>query len=264
MTPRELLEEGRLAAAIEQLGQEVKAHPGDGRRRTFLFELLCFAGDYDRAERQLDVIGHQSESAEIGVDIYRKILTAERARMRLFTEGAMPAFMMEPPAYAALHLEAIECVRKGQPGHARALLEQAETSRPRVRGRADDRSFDDFRDGDDRFGPFLEVILAEKYAWVPVEQIERLQIAPPKMLRDLLWTIARLECRNGPRGEVFLPVLYPASSAESDDRVRLGRMTDWKDAGDGFAVGVGQRLFVIGGEDHPLLEVRSIEFGGAN
>jgi type VI secretion system protein ImpE len=263
MTPRELLDAGKLSAAIEQLGQEVKAHPADGRRRTFLFELLCFAGDYDRAERQLDVIGHQSDSAEIGVDIYRKILAAEKARTRVFGDGGMPAFMMEPPAYAALHLEAIDRLRKNQPAQARTLLEQSEASRPRVKGRVADQPFSDFRDSDDRFGPFLEVILADKYTWVPVEQIERLQIAPPRMLRDLLWTIARLDCRNGPRGEVFLPVLYPASSAQSDDAVRLGRMTDWNDAGDGFAVGVGQRLFVVGDEDRAMLDLRTIEFEAA-
>lgn len=54
MQAKELLDAGRLTAAIEQLGQEVKARPADTQRRTFLFELLCFAGEYDRAKRQLD------------------------------------------------------------------------------------------------------------------------------------------------------------------------------------------------------------------
>jgi type VI secretion system protein ImpE len=260
MTARELLDAGKLSPAIEQLGQEVKAHPADVRGRTFLFELLCFAGDYDRAERQLDVIGHQSESAEIGVDVYRKVITAERARARLFLEGGMPAFMMEPPTYAALHLEAIDQLRSNRPGEARTLLEQAERSRPRVKGKLGDQAFSDLRDSDDRIGPFLEVILGDQYTWVPFEQIERLEITKPKMLRDLLWNLARLECRNGPRGEVVLPVLYPGSNQHADDRVRLGRLTEWVDAGDGFPIGVGQRLFVVDGEDHAMLEMQTLEF----
>ena len=74
MTAEELLKAGHLSAAVEQLNQEVRSRPTDIQRRTFLFELLCFAGDYQRAERQLDVLGHQSATAEIGVQVYRHIL----------------------------------------------------------------------------------------------------------------------------------------------------------------------------------------------
>jgi protein involved in temperature-dependent protein secretion len=60
MTAEELLKDGQLSAAVEQLNQEVRSRPTDIQRRTFLFELLCFAGDCQRAERQLDVLGHQT------------------------------------------------------------------------------------------------------------------------------------------------------------------------------------------------------------
>ena len=65
MTAKELLDAGKLSAAIEQLNKEVKARPADGRLRIFLFELVCFAGDYQRADRQLEVIGHQITSAKL-------------------------------------------------------------------------------------------------------------------------------------------------------------------------------------------------------
>src|SRR5262245_54915497 len=55
MHAKELLDAGHLTAAIEQLTQEVRAHPTDVRQRIFLFELLCFTGDYQRAARPLDV-----------------------------------------------------------------------------------------------------------------------------------------------------------------------------------------------------------------
>jgi type VI secretion system protein ImpE len=59
-TAKELLDAGKLAGAIEAATAEVKANPTDVPRRTTLFELLCFAGDWDRAEKQIDVIGQQS------------------------------------------------------------------------------------------------------------------------------------------------------------------------------------------------------------
>ena len=47
---RELYAAGRLDAAIETLGAELRDNPTDAQRRVFLFELLAFAGQYDRAE----------------------------------------------------------------------------------------------------------------------------------------------------------------------------------------------------------------------
>ena len=56
MTAAELLRTGRLDDAIRTLGDELKASPLDTQRRSFLFELLCFAGQYDRAEKQLGIL----------------------------------------------------------------------------------------------------------------------------------------------------------------------------------------------------------------
>jgi type VI secretion system protein ImpE len=260
MKAKALLDAGHLSAAIEQLNQEVKSHPTDSRQRTFLFELLCFAGDYQRAERQLDIIGQQQATAEVGVQLYRNILVAERARQRLFSDGLRPGFLFEPPPYTRLHLEALNRIREGDPAEAVALLDESDGSRPRLRGRVEAQPFLDFRDGDDLIAPFLEVIVHNAYIWLPFEQIKHLTIAVPKRLRDLLWIPATLESHHGPVGEVFLPVLYTASSEHADDRVKLGRMTDWQAMAEGFTLGVGQHLFFIDGQDRGLLEVRDIEF----
>src|ERR1700686_446980 len=90
---KELFAAGKLNEAIQELLLEVKANPGDASRRTFLFELSCLAGDWGRAERQLDVIGHQSAEAELGVMVYRANINAERERRRVFAEGVQPHFL---------------------------------------------------------------------------------------------------------------------------------------------------------------------------
>ena len=63
MTPLELYRAGELGQAIKALGDELRSNPLDARRRTFLFELLCFAGEYDRAEKHLDVLADQNPSS---------------------------------------------------------------------------------------------------------------------------------------------------------------------------------------------------------
>jgi type VI secretion system protein ImpE len=260
MKAKALLDAGQLSAAIDQLNLEVRSHPTDSRQRTFLFELLCFAGDYQRAERQLDVIGQQEATAEVGVQVYRNVLAAEGARRRLFSEGLRPHFLFDAPPYVHLHLDAVNRLREGNSAEAMALLGRSDNSRPRLKGRIEGQPFDDFRDGDDLIAPFLEVIVQNAYVWLPFEQIKHLTIAVPKRLRDLLWIPATLESHEGPVGDVFLPVLYAGSSQHADDQVKLGRMTDWQAVAEGLTLGVGQHLFFIDDQDRGLLEIRDIEF----
>jgi type VI secretion system protein ImpE len=260
MQAKELFARGQLSAAIEQLNAEIRSHPTDVQRRTFLFELLCFAGEYQRAERQLDVLARQGSTAAIGTQVYRHILLAEQARSRLLTDGLGPDFLGDVPPHIHLHLHALNHLRADSPGEARALLEQAAHTRPRLHGSLQGQRFEDFRDGDDILAPVLEVILQAHYVWVPFEQIKRLEVAAPQHLRDLLWIPATLELHTGPVGHVFLPVLYAGSSQHVDERIKLGRMTDWQSMGAGLMRGLGRHMFLVGDEDTTLLEVRDIEF----
>lgn len=265
-TAKELYDAGRLGEAIDALIQSVKARPTDIQQRTFLFELLCFSGDYDRAEKQLEVLAGQSAHAELGAQIYRNALCAERARQRLFTDGQLPHFLAEPPAYVGLHLAAINYLREGHYAEARALLNQAEEERPALAGQRNGQPFSDFRDYDDLIAPVLEMFVQERYVWMPFEQIKSISIEPPKRLRDLIWASAKVEAAIdsvGALGSVFLPALYPESNKHSDDNVKLGRLTDWKELDNDVVVTMGARLFLIDNEDKALWEAQTINFDSA-
>src|SRR5262252_4767267 len=119
---KELIAAGRIDEATASLLDHVKANPNDAASRTFLFELSCLAGNWDRAERQLDVIGHQSTEAQLGVMVYRANINAERERQRVFAEGVPPHFLREPPAYVDLCVEALKQASTGQLTAARATL----------------------------------------------------------------------------------------------------------------------------------------------
>src|SRR5690242_21563127 len=77
MTPRDLLQAGKLDEAIDALSAEVRDNPTDTRRRTFLFELLCFAGEYDRAQKHLDVLAGAGLYAATGALLNRAALHAD-------------------------------------------------------------------------------------------------------------------------------------------------------------------------------------------
>lgn len=262
MTAIELVEEGRLSQAIEQLSVELRAQPEDLHRRTVLFELLCFAGQWVRAERQLDFIAHRSTGAMtvVGVQVYRNLMEAEKARARLYAEGVRPRFMLAPPAIVGRHLEALDRLRDGRPVEARTLLDAADPSAPPLRGTSNGVEFEDFRDADDLLAPALEVFTATGYYWVPWEQVQFLRVPPPRTLRDLLWMPAQLASFDGQLGEVFLPALYPGSSTHTDDLVRLGRKTEWLEPGEGIVRGVGLKLFLTGDDVRSLPELGEVQF----
>jgi type VI secretion system protein ImpE len=68
--------------------------------------------------------------------------------------------------------------------------------------------------------------------------------------------------RNGPDGEVYLPALYAGSHLSPDDRVKLGRLTDWQGGGDAPMCGIGQKTFLVGDSDLSSMELVKLEVRG--
>lgn len=235
MKAKELFDAGRVDEAVRALGADLRDDPADTGRRMFLFDLLCFAGDYARAQKQLDIASGQLPEPE--AQVCREALRAERIRQSLFEERKYP----ESPS-------APDC--------------------PPVR--INGNAFGSLIDCDDRIGSNLEVFAAGNYLLTPFRHIAWLKIPPPKRVRDLLWVPAEL--RMSPEfGEreaawVLLPVLAPLTWRHSTDAVRLGRMTLWADAADPNVdpnadppTMFGQKMFLADDEEIPLLEVRNLE-----
>jgi type VI secretion system protein ImpE len=259
MSARDDYQAGRLKEAVAALLAELKQHPTDTARRGFLCELLCFTGDLERVDLHLDTIGTQQPDAMVGVSLFRQLVRAEQARRQFFTEGRLPEFLDQPSPALRLHLEASIRLREGKPKEAAELLAQAEEQRVKPTGTCNGQRFADLRDVDDLTAPVLEVLTSTgKYYWIPLERVELLECRAPARPRDLLWRQAHLVVRGGPDGEVYLPALYSGAHAEADDALRLGRATEWR-GGDGTPVrGAGQRMFLVGEEGLPIMEVKEI------
>jgi type VI secretion system protein ImpE len=228
MTALALYREGKLREAIKALGEELRSNPLDAKRRTFLFELLLFAGEYDRAEKQLDLLAGANAEAAAGTLLYRSALHAERVRQSMFANHETPPLKQE-----AVH-----------------------------GGAWNTKAFSEFSDSDPRIGANLEVFLAGSYTWIPIHYLRRLEIEPPANLRDLIWARGRVETSSDFRlqelGEVLLPVLCPLSWQHTDETVQLGRESAWEPDAALDEIPYGSKLILIDGVDVPLLEIRSV------
>jgi type VI secretion system protein ImpE len=230
MTPQELYRNGRLREAITALGEELRKSPLDVKRRTFLFELLLFAGEYGRAEKQLEVLAGAGADAAAGTLLYRSALCAERTRQDMFSRSQTPALEV----------------------------------RQQTSGLCDGQPFGEFMDSDPRIGPNLEVYMAGSYTWIPIAYLRKVEIEPPANLRDLMWARARVkttpEFRLQELGEVLIPAICPLSSRHSEETVQLGRETAWEEDSAYEAVPFGAKMMSVDGADVPLLSIRSVEW----
>lgn len=236
MKSDELLRAGDLPGAIQVQNAEVRDHPTDSRRRTFLFELLCFAGEFARAGKHLSVLGQGGTDAEMGALLYRSALAAENKRQAFFESRAWADASNQP-----------SCT---------------------LSGTLNGRSFHSIEDADPRIGARLEVFVAGEYVWLPFEHIGTVRIESPRLLRDLIWSTARIT--TGPSfkgqefGEVLSPVLCPFSWKHGSNDVKLGRATDWLPEDGAGEVPAGQKLLILDGEEViPFLEIRELTFSSA-
>jgi type VI secretion system protein ImpE len=261
MNAAEFFKAGKLQQAIDAQIQAVKAKPADQAARVFLFELSLFAGDLDRAQRQIDAVNYGDVQQDAGAQAYRKLLEAEKLRRRWFHEGIAPKFLTEPSEAVTLRVQACNALRGKQFDEAAGLLRRADKATPPIKGTLNGKPFELLRDCDDLFGPVLEMLAHGDYYWVPLEQIDTLTVTPPEFTRDLYFARARVEMRSGPSGDVFLPALYPDSHLHDDDQVKLGRSTDWIDSAPGPVRGAGHRTFLCDDDAISLLEWRQLQIG---
>ncbi|MBL8837454.1 MAG: SciE type virulence protein [Alphaproteobacteria bacterium] len=259
-----LFSEGGLAAAIEAQMALVRQRATDADARAFLTDLLCFAGDFERADKQLDVIASQRTDLAVPVALSRQLVRAAVARRDVFEKGRPPELLAGADGTIQASLRVLLDVRQGAAAAAAAAAAELEASHPRLRGTCDGAAFDDVRDADDVTARVLEVLTSTgKYYWVPLSSIGLLEFRKPERARDLLWRRAHIEVRGGPDGEVYVPAIYPLApdaGAANADALRLGRETDWRGRDGEPARGIGQRVFLVGDEGRPINEIGTLAF----
>lgn len=259
MNPKELLKAGKLSEARNALTEAVRTAPGDMGYRTLLFQALSYLGEWDKAERHLDIIAAQDAKRETGIQVYKNLIQAERERQQVAGREKRPGFFPVAPPYAELYFAALEKIgKKDWEGAAEDF--SAIESRQRIRGLLNGEEFTGLKDTDSVLSFFLEVFIFEQYFWVPLDNLAELTITRPKTFLDLLWAVARITTFEGLTADCFVPVLYPESFLSEDERLKLGRMTDWVSYGGPYIRGIGQHVFQAGEKEIAILEMAEVSF----
>jgi type VI secretion system protein ImpE len=260
MDAAELLRRGDLDAALARLTEQIRADPASAKLRIFLFQLLCVTGAWARAKTQLDVAVGMDPEAMLMSRVYGEALACEEERRKAFAGEAAPTIFGDPQPWMAELYEAIRLDRSGEHAAATALRDRAYDAAPATSGRIDGQDFAWLADADSRLGPLLEVIINGRYFWLPFLRIARINLEAPSDLRDQVWMPAQFTLSNGGETVGLIPTRYFASEQSPDAQIRLARKTDWVQISPETLEGRGQRLLASDVGDHPLMDIRVIEF----
>jgi len=252
------LKGGDPAAALAHLQEQVRAKPADARLRTFLFQLLCITGQWDRALTQLGVASNLDPETLAMAQTYGDAVRCERVRDEVFAGRKSPLIFGQPEQWLALLIESLLVAGRGELERSAELRALAFDAAPASSGDVDRRPFEWIADADSRLGPVLEAVINGRYYWVPFSRLIKIELEPPEDLRDLVWVPARLQFANGGESVALIPTRYPGSAASPDGLIALARKTVWEEIGPDTHHGLGQRIFATDAEEIPMLEVRAI------
>src|SRR6201996_4399409 len=171
----ELLRAGDLDGARALLVDAVRRGPQDQPARMFLFQLLCISGEWDKALIQLRALAQLSPEAQMLAVAYSQAIEAEKFRAQVFAGTAQPALLVSSSAWAGDLTGALAALCQGRLEDAEALRDKAFEAAPETPGEFNGAAFDWVADGDVRFGPSFEAIIAGQWGLIPFDAIEKVE-----------------------------------------------------------------------------------------
>ena len=249
------------APRLEQLKQEVRKAPRDVALRTFLFQLFCVFGEWERAVTQLTAAGELDPLAMPMAQAYRAAIRCELLRERVFAGARTPTIFADPEPWMSLLIEANRLLGAGQARRRPRACATTRSSR-----RLPSAAASTVRTSSGSPTP----IRALGRCW------RRWSTANTTGSRSTACALVDIEAAGRPArpgldagafrlwtngGEVLrlradpLPRL---ASWRKIPRWPLARRTEWQENGPWF-IGLGQRMLATDAADFALMDIRRIE-----
>ncbi len=258
MTSLDALRSGDLAAAMDGAKQDVRKAPRDPRMRTFLFQLFCVTGEWDRALTQLQVVRDLDPKADAMVTTYQAAIRCEILREKVFRGERSPTVFGDPGDWVPLLIEATRLLAAGEFEKAAELRDTAFDLAPATPAVLDETQAEWVADADPRLGPVVEAVIEGRYMWVPYTRIKVMRIDPPADLRDQVWMPAHFTWTNDGETVALIPTRYPGSAKSADPLVQLARKTEWNEVDEAWSIPIGQRMLTTDAGETALMDLRKL------
>jgi type VI secretion system protein ImpE len=249
-----------LADKLARVQDSIRKEPTKSLHRVHLFQLQVVMGLWDKALMQLQAAARFDNKASAMAQAYREVMRCEVYREQVFAGLRKPNFLGDQHPWMLDMLKAIAADAAGDATLALELRNQSLESAPTHTALIDGVQVDWIADADSRLGPICEVLINGQYCWLPFGDIKAMTIEKPQDLRDLVWIPISVQLKDETTHSGFIPSRYPGTELSADDDLRLAKLTTWTDQGDEVWFGLGQRILISDVGEHPLLDIRKIEF----
>ena len=258
-----LFNQGNLKDALQQSNELVRDNPRSLEPRVLLAQLICFSGNWERAEKvinQLKVMDTEQEHAAL-TNLLDQMVTAEIQRQSVWLRGTVPEFAVEPDEATTKLLWAWNCRRERKLEEYSTSLQWVLDNSAEVNLKKDGQDVGVIRDLEDMTCTVLEAhSLYGSYYWLPLSTISKIEISKPTRPIDFLWNSARLKFTNDSEARMFLCGTYFPSFENGEDRFLLGRESEWRTDENDLEFGLGRKLFVAGEDELTLFDFADVEF----
>ncbi|PXW22021.1 type VI secretion system accessory protein TagJ [Pantoea sp. JKS000250] len=254
-----------LSETLADVTRQIQASPANADLRAAFVQLLCLAGNWARAQTQLQSWLALSPQAQPTVNLLQQAIAGELQRdavLRGETQPVLPgsAWHWCDTLLAALQAETAGDVARGSALRADAL-ELAAANPGTATGQDQPTAFSWLMDGDSRFGPVCEVINQGRYYWIPFAAIREMQFQAPASVTDLVWRHTRVQLVDGSEQVCQIPARYPLL-AGADERFLRASVTEWQPLGDDpdQFIGQGQKMWLSDSAEFSLLSLQQVAF----
>ena len=255
----QFLQDSRVTDAIAALKDSIRREPARVDPRVLLFALNCLSGRLDKAVVDLEAIKSLDAGWVPAAAVYQNLVDAEIQRRGVFAGKLKPLVMGEPEPWIGWNVQSLALEADGSAAEALDLRHRAWEAASEQPCLVDGAGQPWLCDTDRRLGPVLEAVLDGKYYWIPFGRLARVEIRPIEFLVELVWVPATITVVTGGELHAHLPVRYPGTETQSDERLWLARTTEWGDTAAG-TVPFGQKLWETESTDFGLLTCRTIQF----
>lgn len=249
-----LIKQGELISATEYAITVLRDDPANADVRAVYIELLCVQGALEKADQQLDMMVRQHPDFLVGAVNLRQLIRAASARQDFYQAGMTATLFSEPDAMFESLLKLRLALKDQDIPQAIQFAGQLEALRSEVGFELNGEAVSQLRDLDDSLGGYLELFGTDgKFYLAKFSEIDSLQLKKPESLLDTVWRRAEIVLKDGPQGEVFVPMTYIDSFKVSE---RLGKDTSWQQIHEHLVTGVGQKMLLAGDEAIAMSDIQ--------
>lgn len=251
-----LIKQAQLSTATTMASQALRDDPLNADIRARYIELLCVQGEFDKADQQLDIMLRQHPDYVTGAVNLRHLIRAASARKDFYQAGMTAQLFDEPDAMFKAQLSLRVALNDSDIATAVTAAAELESLRQPVAMTINGQHYHTVRDLDDSLCGYLELFGTDgHYYLVRFEQIDSLQFKKPESLLDTVWRRAEIFIKDGPQGDVFVPMTYIQSNSVETS---LGRGSDWQQYADGLVTGIGQKMLLVDDDALALTDIQSL------